>query len=132
MSLKFWDDLILGHMNNSDGIELYIRQPTKPCSYISQFTKVLVQFPEVSVGVVLKLVHAHLESGRGSKGTEERGACFGKVFALVSLIQSGILKTTVSQCPLWKHRMITSKFVMRFVLLHKAVIAMISVVILDS
>ncbi len=46
---------------------------------------------------VLELVHAHLEPRGGTKAAEERGMCFGKGFALLSLVCSGVLFTAVSR-----------------------------------
>lgn len=48
---------------------------------------------------VLKLVHTHLEPSRGAKSLEERGACFGKGFALLALVSSGVLSNVVSAPP---------------------------------
>ncbi len=55
----------------------------------------LVQFPEVTVDVVMKLVQSHLELGRGGKPSEEREACVGKVFALLALVRSGRVNSLV-------------------------------------
>lgn len=57
--------------------------------------QLLVQFPQLSAGKVLQLVHTHLEPGGGAKAAEERGACFGKGFALLALVSSGILSSEV-------------------------------------
>lgn len=58
--------------------------------------QVLVQFPQVQLSEVYQLIHAHLESTGGIKGHEERGIYFGRVFALLALLRSGRLKTSVS------------------------------------
>lgn len=44
---------------------------------------------------MLELIHSHLDVGKGMKASEERGACFGKGFALLALVCSGTLKRTV-------------------------------------
>jgi len=54
-----------------------------------------VQFPEITLDVVMELVRAHLQLGRGGKPSEEREACTGKAFALLALLQSGRLTSTV-------------------------------------
>ena len=55
-----------------------------------------MQFPELSASTVLQLIHTHLEPSGSAKATEERGACFGKGFALLALVSSGKLATKVS------------------------------------
>ena len=61
--------------------------------------KVLVQFPEVTLEVIMKLVRAHLQLGRGGKPSEEKEASTGKAFALLALLQSGRLTSTVRRDP---------------------------------
>lgn len=58
--------------------------------------QLLVQFPQVQLSEMFELIHTHLESTGGIKGQEERGIYFGRVFALLALLQSGRLNTTVS------------------------------------
>lgn len=67
--------------------------------YCLSFFQILSQFSELSVADVLQLVHAHLEPSGGAKGFEERGNCFGKGFALLALISSGVLSKQVRMFP---------------------------------
>lgn len=60
------------------------------------YPQLLIQFPQVTLSEMFRLIHMHLESTGGIKGHEERGIYFGRVFALLSLLRSGRLKTTVS------------------------------------
>lgn len=59
-------------------------------------TQILKQFPQISLSRVLELVHAHLQTTGGAKGAEEKGACFGRGFALLALVRSGVLTSEVS------------------------------------
>lgn len=64
--------------------------------YINFCLQLLVQFRQVQLSEMFELIHTHLESSGGIKGLEERGIYFGRVFALLSLLRSGRLETTVS------------------------------------
>lgn len=65
--------------------------------FYTALVEVLVQFPQLQVAEVLELIHKHLEPTGGAKAAEERGACFGKGFALLALCRSGVLLDSVSK-----------------------------------
>lgn len=58
--------------------------------------KLLAIFPVVPLSQLFDLIHTHLEPTASDKSAEERGAYFGKVFALLALVKSGCLQENVS------------------------------------
>ena len=61
----------------------------------------------------MELIRAHLELGRGGKPSEEREACTGKAFALLSLLQADRLKTRVSNSVVVQSCFLLGKFVLK-------------------
>jgi hypothetical protein len=62
--------------------------------YFVVFCEILAKFAEdVSLECVFKLIHSKLECIGNAKASEERGSYFGRIFALLALVQSGLLSS---------------------------------------